>query len=50
LQVVGRENAKRVLKSIYGNIKRGLYVTTEILSGYDVALLGQMALGIPVRS
>lgn len=50
LQVAGREDAKRVLKSIYGDIKRGLYVTTEILSGYDVMLLGQMALGIPLRS
>lgn len=50
LQVSGREDAKRVLKSIYGDIKRGLCVTSEILSGYDVALLGNFALGVPVKS
>ena len=50
LQVAGREDAKRVLKSIYGDIKRGLCVTTEILSGYDVVLLGNMALGVPAKS
>jgi hypothetical protein len=44
LQVVGREDAKRVLGSIYGNIKSGLSVTAEILSGYDVALLGNLTL------
>src|SRR5215467_5265049 len=44
LEVEGREDAKRVLKSIYGVIKSGLCVTTEIVSGYDVALLGNMAL------
>src|SRR5271170_7767443 len=44
LQVVGREEAKRVLRSIYGNIKSGLSVTAEILSGYDVALLGNLTL------
>ena len=44
LEVEGREDAKRVLKSIYGGIKKGLYVTTEIVSGYEVALVGNMAL------
>ena len=44
LQVVGREDAKRVLRSIYGNIKSGLNVTAEILSGYDVTLLGNLTL------
>lgn len=43
-QVTGREDAKRVLKSIYDDIKRGLSVTTEIVSGYDVALLGTLTL------
>jgi hypothetical protein len=42
LQVVGREDATRVLRSVYGNIKSGLSVTTEILSGYDAVLLGTM--------
>jgi hypothetical protein len=46
LQVVGREDAKRVLKKIYADIKRDLRVTTEFLSGYEVALLGNMALGV----
>ena len=50
LQIAGREDAKRVLKSIYGDIKRGLCVTTEIVSGYDVVLLGNMALGVPAKS
>ena len=55
LQVEGREDAKRVLKSIYGAIRRGLCVTTEIVSGYEVALVGNMGLastteGAPGRS
>jgi hypothetical protein len=44
LEIEGREDAKHVLKSIYGGIKKGLYVTTEIVSGYEVALVGNMAL------
>lgn len=44
LEVEGREDAKRVLKGIYGFIKSGLYVTTEIVSGYEVALVGNMGL------
>jgi hypothetical protein len=44
LQVVGREDAKRVLGNIYGDIKSGLSVTAEFLSGYDVALLGNLTL------
>jgi len=43
-QVVGREEAKRVLKGLYGDLRSGLSVTTEIISGYDVALLGNFAL------
>jgi hypothetical protein len=43
LQVTGREDAKRVLGLIYDDIKRGLCVTTEILSGFDVVLLGTFA-------
>ena len=55
LQVAGREDAKRVLKSIYGDIKRGLCVTSEIVSGYDAALLGNLVLestkeGAPSKS
>jgi hypothetical protein len=50
LRVVGREDAKPLLKSIYADIKRGFCVTTEVLSGYDVALLGNMAFGLPKKS
>jgi hypothetical protein len=44
LQVRGREEAKRVLKSIYDDLRSGLSVTTEIVSGHDAALLGNLAL------
>ena len=44
LQVAGREDAIRVLRNVYGTIKGGLSVTAEILSGYDVALLGILTL------
>jgi hypothetical protein len=44
LQVTGREEVKRVLKSIYSDLRSGLSVTTEMISGYDVALLGNLAL------
>jgi hypothetical protein len=44
LEVEGREDAKRVLKSIYGVFRSGLFVTTEIVSGYEVALVGNMGL------
>jgi hypothetical protein len=43
LQVTGHENVKRVLQDIYGALRSGLSVTTEIVSGYDVALLGDLA-------
>jgi hypothetical protein len=42
LQVSGREDVKRVLKSIYGDLKNRTSVTTEVVSGYDVALLGNL--------
>jgi len=44
LRVVGRDDVRRLLKTIYSDIKRDLRVTTEFLSGYDVVLLGKMAL------
>jgi len=43
LQVKGRADAKLVLQSIYSDLRSGLSVTTEIVSGYDVALLGNWA-------
>jgi hypothetical protein len=42
LQVSGREDAKRVLKSIYRDLKNRTSLTTEVISGYDVALLGKL--------
>jgi hypothetical protein len=42
LQVSGREDAKRVLKSIYRDLKNRTFVTTEVVSGYDVVLLGNL--------
>jgi hypothetical protein len=42
LQVFGREDAKRVLKSIYRDLKNRTCVTTEVVSGYDVALPGNL--------
>lgn len=44
LQVSGREDAKRVLKSIYRDLKNQTSVTTEVFSGYDVALLGNLVI------
>ena len=41
-RVFGREDVKRVLDSIYPKLKRGLSVTTEIVSGYDVVLSGNL--------
>ena len=40
LQIVGVEDAKRALMSIYSELKNGFSITTEIVGGYDVALLG----------
>jgi hypothetical protein len=42
LRVVGREDAERLLRRIYPNIKSGLCIITEILSGYDAVLLGNI--------
>ena len=42
VQVSGREDAKRVLKSIYRDLKNRTSVTTEVVSGYNVALLGNL--------
>ena len=42
VRVVGREDAERLLRRIYPNIKSGLCIITEILSGYDAVLLGNI--------
>jgi hypothetical protein len=47
LEVTGREDAKQVLKSIYGELKDGVSLTTEVISGYEAALLGNLAVRTP---
>ena len=42
LRVEGREDAERLLRRIYPSIKSGLCIITEILSGYDAILLGNI--------
>jgi hypothetical protein len=42
LRVEGREGAERLLRRIYPSIKSGLCIITEILSGYDAILLGNI--------
>lgn len=44
LEVTGKEQAKDVLRRIYGDLRKDLSVTTEVVSGYDVILLGALAL------
>jgi hypothetical protein len=43
LDVSGKAQAKDVLQSIYGDLRTGLAVTTEVVSGYDAILLGNLA-------
>ena len=47
LQVTGQQEAKRVLKSTYGEFRKGLFVTTEVISGYDAVLLGNLSVQKP---
>lgn len=43
LEVTGKAQAREVLRSIYGDFRKDLAVTTEVVSGYDVILLGNLA-------
>jgi len=43
LEVFGKEQAKEVLQKIYADLRNGLSVTTEVVSGYDAILLGNLA-------
>ena len=47
LQVTGQQEAKRVLKGTYGEFRKGLFVTTEVVSGYDAVLLGNLSVQKP---
>jgi hypothetical protein len=44
LEVFGKERAKEVLRGIYGGLREGLSVTTEVVSGYDAIVLGNLAI------
>ena len=43
LEVFGKDEAKETLKDIYRDVRKGLWVTTEVVSGYDAILLGSLA-------
>ena len=43
LEVVGQKQAKDVLEKIYADLRKDLSVTTEVVSGYDAILLGNLA-------
>lgn len=42
-QVAGQKQAKHLLNSIYSDLRKDLSVTTEVISGYHVILLGKLA-------
>lgn len=43
LEVLGKKQAKEVLQSIYDDLRNGLSITTEVVSGYDAIVLGNLA-------
>ncbi len=43
LEVNEKSQAREVLKNIYGDLRKDLSITTEVVSGYDVILLGNLA-------
>jgi hypothetical protein len=47
LQVTGRDEVKRVLRGIYSDLRKGLLVTTEVISGYDAVLVGNLSVQKP---
>jgi hypothetical protein len=44
IQVLGRAQAKEVLQGIYGELRNGLSITTELVSGSDAIVFGNLAL------
>jgi hypothetical protein len=42
LQVSGRDGAKKLLKQVYGDLKKNVKITGEVAFGYDVILLGEL--------
>jgi hypothetical protein len=43
LEVKGREDAKKVLKQVYGDLKKETKIIGEVAYGYDVILLGALS-------
>jgi hypothetical protein len=44
LEVVGKKRATEVLQGIYDGLRERLSVTTEVVSGYDAIVLGNLAI------
>jgi hypothetical protein len=42
LEAHGRENAKTLLKQVYGDLKKNVKIVGEVAYGYDVVLLGDL--------
>jgi hypothetical protein len=42
IEVHGRDDAKKVLKQVYGDLKKNVKFTGQIAYGYDVILLGEL--------
>jgi hypothetical protein len=43
LEVQGREDAKKLLKQVYGDLKKNIKIVGEVAYGYDAILLGEMS-------
>ena len=43
LEVKGRDDAKKVLKQVYGDLKKETKIVGEVAYGYDVILLGALS-------
>jgi hypothetical protein len=43
LEVKGREDAKKLLKQVYGDLKKETKIIGEVAYGYDVILLGALS-------
>jgi hypothetical protein len=41
-QISGRNDARKAMKSIYGELKNGVSITTEVVNGYDFAVFGAL--------
>ena len=44
LKARGREDAKRLLKDLYGDLKKNVEIIGEVAYGYDVILLGDLSI------